>query len=58
LFSKLGFTERFIKNDKIVPSAMLLRNNGIIKDLSALKLYLSKNGIQSSVFMEKMLFYS
>jgi len=50
LFSSLGFTERFFKTKSIVPSAMLLKNNGIVKDLSALKLFLSKNGIQSSVF--------
>jgi hypothetical protein len=50
LFSALGFSERFPKTADIVPSTMLLRNNGVIKDLSALKSYLSKNGIQSSVF--------
>lgn len=50
LFSALGFTERFFRTNNIVPSAMLLKNNGIVNDLSALKLFLSKNGIQSSVF--------
>jgi hypothetical protein len=57
LFTQLGFTERFLKNDKIVPSTMLLNNNGIIKDLNALKLYLSKNGIQSSVFYGEDAFF-
>ena len=57
LFSNLGFTERFTKNDKIVPSTLLLNNNGIIKDLNFLKLYLSKNGIQSSVFYGEDAFF-
>lgn len=57
LFSSIGFTERFSKNDKIVPSTMLLNNHGIVKDLSALKLYLSKNGIQSSVFYGEDAFF-
>lgn len=57
VFTQLGFTERFLKNDKIVPSTMLLNNNGIIKDLNALKLYLSKNGIQSSVFYGEDAFF-
>ncbi len=57
LFSKLGFSERFQKNEKIVPSTLLLNNNTIIKDLNALKLYLSKNGIQSSVFYGEDAFF-
>lgn len=57
VFTQLGFTERFFKNDKIVPSTMLLNNNGIIKDLNALKLYLSKNGIQSSIFYGEDAFF-
>lgn len=56
-FSKLGFAERFQKNEKIVPSTMLLKNHNIIKDLNALKLYLSKNGIQSSVFYGEDAFF-
>lgn len=56
-FSKLGFSERFQKNEKIVPSTLLLNNNTIIKDLNALKLYLSKNGIQSSVFYGEDAFF-
>jgi dTDP-4-amino-4,6-dideoxygalactose transaminase len=50
LFSMMGFEERFVKEQKVVPYAMLLRNNGIIKDLNNFKLYMTKNGIQNSVF--------
>ena len=49
-FIKLGFVERFERNTLTVPSAMMLNNNGIIKDLSALKTHLWNHGIQSSVF--------
>jgi hypothetical protein len=49
-FSKLGFTERFHKDGRTVPSVLLLNNNAIIKDLGSLKVYLAQNGVQSSVF--------
>jgi dTDP-4-amino-4,6-dideoxygalactose transaminase len=50
LFSMMGFQERFVKEEKVVPYAMLLRNNGRIKDLNNFKSYMTKNGIQNSVF--------
>ena len=55
--SSLGFSERFLKNKKIVPSVLLLNNHGIIKDLNALKIFLSDNGIQSSVFYGEDAFF-
>lgn len=55
--SKLGFTERFQKNGKIVPSSLMLRNHSIVKDLNALKVYLYNNGIQNSVFYGEDAFF-
>lgn len=57
LFSRLGFTSRFTADEKIVPSVLLLKNNGIIKDLDKLKSYLSRNGVQSSVFYGEDAFF-
>jgi dTDP-4-amino-4,6-dideoxygalactose transaminase len=57
LFSKLGFSERFSTTEKIVPSAMLLNNNTIVKDLATLKTVLANNGIQSSVFYGEDAFF-
>jgi len=55
--SKLGFSERFEKNEQIVPSMMLLNNHSVIKDLNAFKLYLTNNGIQNSVFYGEDAFF-
>ncbi len=56
-FKNLGFTERFENNDRIVPSALMLSNHGIVKDLNALKVYLNNNGIQNSVFYGEDAFF-
>jgi hypothetical protein len=53
----LGFTERFQINDRIVPSALMLSNHAIVKDLNALKVYLNNNGIQNSVFYGEDAFF-
>lgn len=53
----LGFSERFQKLDKVVPSVLLLNNHGIINDLNTLKVYLANNGIQSSVFYGEDAFF-
>ena len=53
----LGFSERFQKLDKVVPSVLLLNNHGIINDLNILKVYLANNGIQSSVFYGEDTFF-
>jgi hypothetical protein len=53
LFSKIGFHEMLIKEEGVVPYALLLKNNEIIKDLNNFKSYMSKNGIQNSVFYGK-----
>jgi hypothetical protein len=53
----LGFTERFQINDRIVPSALMLNNHAIVKDLNALKVYLNNNGIQNSVFYGEDAFF-
>ncbi len=57
LFSKLGFSERFKTYNNVVPSTLLLNNNGLIKDLNKLKLFLSNHGIQSSVFYGEDAFF-
>lgn len=57
LFSKLGFAERFKTYNNVVPSTLLLNNNGLIKDLNKLKLFLSNHGIQSSVFYGEDAFF-
>ncbi len=56
-FSKIGFTERFSKDNKVVPYSMLLNNNEIIKNLNAFKLFMSNNGIQSSIFYGEDAFF-
>lgn len=56
-FKNLGFTERFERNELTVPTAMMLNNNGIIKDLPALKTHLWNHGIQSSVFYGEDAFF-
>ena len=50
LAEKQGFSERFEQKENIVPSVLLLRNHGIVKDLPALKTYLWEHGIHSSIF--------
>lgn len=57
LFSALGFSERFSKNDSIVPSLLLLNNHGIASDLNALKAFLNSCGIQNSVFYGEDAFF-
>ena len=56
-FLKFGFTLRFPINKKIVPSALVLNNNGLIKDLNSLKSYLNSHGIQNSVFYGEDAFF-
>ncbi len=56
-FSKLGFTLRFQSDEKSVPSALLLNNNGVINDLNQLKVFLFQNGIQNSVFYGEDAFF-
>ncbi len=56
-FSKLGFTTRFETKKNTIPSALLLNNNNIIKNLSSLKLFLNQNGIQNSVFYGEDAFF-
>ena len=56
-FSKLGLTPRFDENSKTIPSVLLLRNNGIIKDLNKLKSFISSHGIQNSVFYGEDAFF-
>jgi len=56
-FRELGFTERFERRDLMIPSAMLLKNNGIILDLPALKTFLWQHGIHSSVFYGEDAFF-
>ena len=57
LFSQLGFTLRFDHQETIVPYALVLNNNGVLKDLDALKLYLSNHGIQNSLFYGEDAFF-
>ena len=57
VFEKLGFTLRFPKADNVVPSVLLLKNNGIVKDLSGLKVFLTNHGIQNSVFYGEDAFF-
>jgi len=56
-FRELGFTERFKRNDLMIPSAMLLKNSGIVNDLPALKAWLWQHGIHSSVFYGEDAFF-
>jgi hypothetical protein len=57
LFRKLGFSERFTKNEKVIPSVLLLNNNGVIKDLNTLKTFLWENGVENSVFYGEDTFF-
>lgn len=53
----LGFSLRFQGSDAIIPSALLLNNQHQIKDLPALKVFLTDHGIQSSVFYGEDAFF-
>jgi hypothetical protein len=57
LFKKIGFKERFKITINVIPYALLLKNNGIIKNLDKFKVYLNHNGIQSSVFYGEDAFF-
>jgi hypothetical protein len=57
LFSTLGFTVRFEKSEKSIPSVLLLNNHGIIRDLHQLKVFLYEHGIQNSVFYGEDAFF-
>jgi DegT/DnrJ/EryC1/StrS aminotransferase family len=57
LFAQQGFSERFEMNDKIIPSALLLNNHAIVKDLNQLKVFLNAHGIQNSVFYGEDAFF-
>jgi hypothetical protein len=57
LFSTLGFTPRFEKSEKSIPSVLLLNNHGIISDLHQLKVFLYEHGIQNSVFYGEDAFF-
>ena len=56
-FSKFGFESRFENSKLIVPSALVLKNLGIIKDLNAFKVFLNHNGIQNSIFYGEDAFF-
>ncbi|WP_264522059.1 DegT/DnrJ/EryC1/StrS family aminotransferase [Flavobacterium sp. N1994] len=57
LLIPLGFTARFDNTDSTVPYVLVLNNNGVIKDLNELKIFLNNNGIQSSVFYGEDAFF-
>lgn len=56
-FFDLGFTERFLKDEGIIPYALLLNNNGIIYELEAWREHMWKHGIQHSVFYGEDAFF-
>lgn len=56
-FSKIGLTPRFSKDVNTIPSALVLNNNGIIKDVNQLKTFLNNHGIQNSVFYGEDAFF-
>lgn len=56
-FSLIGFEARFEINNYIIPYALVLKNNSIVKDLHSLKEFLNKNGIQNSVFYGEDAFF-
>ena len=56
-FENLGFSLRFSKKEGIIPSVLLLNNNGIIKDLNKHKEHLNLHGIQNSVFYGEDAFF-
>lgn len=56
-FQKLGFTLRFPNQIGVVPSVLLLNNNGIIKDLPSFKDFMYLQGIQNSLFYGEDAFF-
>ena len=56
-FEAMGFTLRFPKSIRTVPSVLLLKNNDIVKDLNSLKIFLNNNGIQNSIFYGEDAFF-
>ena len=56
-FSKIGLTPRFSIDPKTIPSALVLQNNGTIKDLNKLKSFLNNHGIQNSIFYGEDAFF-
>ena len=56
-FLELGFTLRFPNKNGVVPSVLLLSNNGIIHNLAEHKEFLYKHGIQNSVFYGEDAFF-
>lgn len=56
-FEELGFTLRFPKKEGVVPSVLLLNNNGIIKDLNSYRQLFDRHGIQNSVFYGEDAFF-
>jgi hypothetical protein len=57
LYERLGFEELFQWDEKIVPSAIMLNNHHVVKDLNSLKNYLYDHGIQNSIFYGKDAFF-
>jgi dTDP-4-amino-4,6-dideoxygalactose transaminase len=57
LFETYGFEARIKESINEVPSVFLFRNNGKISNLDALKLFLTRHGIQCSVFYGEDSFY-
>lgn len=56
-FQEMGFGLRFPNRQGLVPSVLLLRNNGVIGDLPALKEFLYQHGIQNSLFYGEDAFF-
>jgi hypothetical protein len=56
-FGALGFEPRYKTTQNEVPSVLMLKNNGIIKDLSLHKEWLNKHGIQNSIFYGEDAFF-
>lgn len=56
-FKNLGFTLRFDIKTKVIPSVLLLNNNGVIHNLHVHKEYLNNHGIQNSIFYGEDAFF-
>lgn len=56
-FEELGFSLRFPNKEGVVPSVLLLDNNGIIKDLNSYRTLFDRHGIQNSVFYGEDAFF-
>ena len=56
-FEKLGFSLRFPNREGVVPSVLLLNNNGIIKDLNSYRKLFDRHGIQNSIFYGEDAFF-